>query len=312
MTELPSYEDLPLAPDGGRSGWGVFGPDDNVGLFNLQTPEGVLNASALIRKGVIFPLDAPIDAYTPPLTASRGIPRHRILHERGASHFDDVYDNFYPQGSSQWDALAHFGYGNGLFYNGATEDEILAGQRNTIDHWARRGIVGRAVLFDMVRTLADAGRPYDPGTNTSFSVDDLELARARAGVELQPGDVLLVHTGFAAWYLGQDRAKRVTFTRNLATPGLGRGEEMCRYLWDSHVSAVASDTYGVESFPGGDARNLHTMLIGQFGMALGELWWTEDLARHCADDGIYEMFFSSMPLNAPGAIGSPPNAMAIK
>jgi hypothetical protein len=47
-------------------------------------------------------------------------------------------------------------------------------------------------------------------------------------------------------------------------------------------------------------------------MALGELWWTEDLAADCAEDGVNEVFLVSVPLNAPGGIGSPPNALAIK
>ena len=35
-------------------------------------------------------------------------------------------------------------------------------------------------------------------------------------------------------------------------------------------------------------RSLHNMLIGQFGMALGELWWLSDPAADCAADGVYE------------------------
>jgi hypothetical protein len=54
------------------------------------------------------------------------------------------------------------------------------------------------------------------------------------------------------------------------------------------------------------------VLIGQFGMALGELWWLSDLASDCAADRSYEMFLVSTPLNAPGGIGSPANAVAIK
>jgi hypothetical protein len=54
------------------------------------------------------------------------------------------------------------------------------------------------------------------------------------------------------------------------------------------------------------------MLIGQFGMALGELWWTEELAADCAADGVYEVFVVSTPLHLPGGIGSPANALAIK
>ncbi len=316
MAELPSYDELPAAPEGGRSAWGVFGADDNVGLFNLQTPERVLEAARLIRRGALFPLDAPVDTFNPPIAASRGVPRHRVLHVPGTFGFDDVLDNFFPQGSSQWDSLGHVGYAPNMFYNGATEEDVATGRRNTIDHWARRGIAGRAVLLDMVATLADDGRPYDPGTNAAFGVEDLELARKRSGVEYQPGDVLLIHTGFAAWFANQPAAERWKQNRAPSTPGVAQGEEMCRYLWDSHVSAVASDTFAVEATPFPDRERvtgfLHRILIGQFGMALGELWWTEALAADCAADGVYEMFFTSAPLNSPGGIGSPPNALAIK
>jgi kynurenine formamidase len=93
---------------------------------------------------------------------------------------------------------------------------------------------------------------------------------------------------------------------------------MCEYLWNSHAAAIASDTFAVEAFPADRSAQthpfgfLHNMLIGQLGMALGELWWLADLAHDCAADGIYEMFLVSAPMNAPGGIGSPANAVAIK
>jgi kynurenine formamidase len=126
----------------------------------------------------------------------------------------------------------------------------------------------------------------------------------------------LLHTGFAAWFKQQSPATRTALARDVATPGLAPGEQMCRYLWDSHVSAVASDTFSVEVAPferaGAPTAFLHRMLIGQFGMALGELFWTEDLAADCAEDGVYEVFFASAPMHATGGIGSPANALAFK
>jgi kynurenine formamidase len=314
LPALPAYRDLPPAPDGGRSGWGLFGPDDSVGLLNLQTPDKIVAAARLIRKGAVFPLDAPVDAIAPPLAASRGIVRHRVLHAPGTFGFDDVYDNVYPQVSSQWDSLAHVGYAPDAFYNGATEDDILAGRRNTIEHWARRGIAGRAVLLDLERTLG-GGDGYDLGTSLRFSVADLEAARARAGVEIRPGDVLLLHTGFGAWYAGQDARTRQRLSRELTVPGIANGEPMCEYLWDLHIAAIASDTFAVEAFPvdrDSVTGFLHRMLIGQFGMALGELWRTDALAADCAADGVSEMFLTAAPWHAPGGIGSPANAIAIK
>jgi kynurenine formamidase len=318
MTELPSYADLPPAPHGGRSAWGLFGPDDNLGLVNLMTTERIAAAARLVRRGQVFCLDLPLGAISPALAAFRGTPRHHVLHLPGTAGFDDVYDNFYPQAGSQWDSLAHVGYAPDRMYNGATEQEVLAGTRNTIEHWARHGMAGRAVLLDAERALRDAGRPYNPGVNVAFEVEDLELARRQAGVEYAAGDIILLHTGFAAWYLQQPGEVRNRLHGNVVAPGLAHTEAVCEYLWDSHAAAIASDTFAVESFPADRSREahpfgfLHNMLIGQFGMALGELWWLADLAEDCAADGVYEMFLVSAPLNAPGGIGSPANAVAIK
>ena len=104
-----------------------------------------------------------------------------------------------------------------------------------------------------------------------------------------------------------------------ATPGVEHSEAVCEYLWNSHAAAIASDTFAVESFPADMSAEahpfgfLHNVLIGQFGMALGELWWlSSTVVAICAADDVYEMFLVSTPMNAPGGIGSPANAVAIK
>ena len=53
---------------------------------------------------------------------------------------------------------------------------------------------------------------------------------------------------------------------------------------------------------------LHRTLIGQFGLSIGELWWLQDLADACAQDGRYEFLVTSAPLNMPNGIGSPASA----
>src|SRR5271166_753490 len=58
MTELPDYADLPPAPRGGRSAWGLFGTGDNLGLVNLMTPERIAAAARLVRRGQVFCLEA--------------------------------------------------------------------------------------------------------------------------------------------------------------------------------------------------------------------------------------------------------------
>ena len=92
-SELPSFADLP----NGRA-WGIWGSDDELGCLNLLTPERVVEAARLVRKGAVFPLNLRLDLPDPPLYG-RGAVRHTITGEGGDGR-DDYLDNFWPQASS--------------------------------------------------------------------------------------------------------------------------------------------------------------------------------------------------------------------
>ncbi|MCS5721694.1 cyclase family protein [Herbiconiux sp. CPCC 203407] len=314
--QLPRYADLPKADGGARSGWHLFGADDQVGLMNLQTPERIAAAAALVHSGEVYPLGATLGQPDPPLFG-RGAPRRTQLEPRESWYFDDVHDNLFPQAGSQWDALGHIGFREGEFYNGATADDIRGGRRNTIEHWARRGIVGRGILLDLQATAPEA---YDPASSKAFSVDDLERARIAAGVEYQPGDIVMLRTGFLEHNVTSDVASRKSQSvrTTLKAPGIEHTEEMAEYVWNTHASAFVGDNPTVEVWPPDERPEawpfgyLHYMLIGQFGLGLGELWWLKDLADACTADGRHEFFVSSAPTDAPGAVGSMANAIAIR
>lgn len=316
MSALASYDQLPAAPRGGRSAWGVFDSDaaGDLGSIALQTPERIARAGRLVTAGKLFALNAPVAAFAHEAWG-RKLPEHELVHETGTMFFDDLLHNYALQGSSQWDSLAHVGYGPGVFYDGATEDDISTGRRNSIDHWARKGIAGRGVLLDLVALRASQGRDYRASSEEVFTPDDLEEARSRAGLTFETGDILILHTGFASYFAGLSVAER---TAGVPSPGLEHSEAMCRYLWNNHFSAVVSDNQSVEAWPAdmSDAAfpfgALHNMLIGQLGFALGELWDLDALAADCAADSVYEMFIVSAPINLPGGIGSPANVVAIK
>lgn len=132
--------------------------------------------------------------------------------------------------------------------------------------------------------------------------------------------MLLLHTGWLRRYgdLTAEQRAPLAERSQIHAVGIEHTEDMARYLWNLHVCAVATDTPAVEVWPpdpSPDAKPfgfLHHVLIGSFGMALGELWWLHELAADCNRDGVHEMFLTSAPLNVPGGIGSPPNALAIK
>lgn len=56
---------------------------------------------------------------------------------------------------------------------------------------------------------------------------------------------------------------------------------------------------------------LHQYFLSLFGLNIGELWDLKALSETCKKLGRYEFFFTSIPLNVPGGIGSPPNALAV-
>jgi hypothetical protein len=57
---------------------------------------------------------------------------------------------------------------------------------------------------------------------------------------------------------------------------------------------------------------MHMQLVPMMGTPIGELFALDELAADCAADGVYEFMFVSVPLNLPGGVASPPNAIAIK
>jgi len=317
LNNLPPYDQLPVkegAPQG--SAWGLFGDDDQLGTINLLTAERVIEAARMVRKGAVFPLNLRLDQPNPPMFGRRA-PRHHLLAIGGGIARDDYLDDFWPQASSQWDALRHIRHPRDGFYNGVADQEVSQeeGSKLGIEQFARRGIVGRGVLLDLERHLRRQGTPLNPQSATMIRKETLDACARDQGVRLRPGDILVLRTGWLRWYLEEAtlEQRQAIGTGAARAPGIGPADEMAEYLWNLHIAAVAADNPSVEPTPPHPrAGFMHFRLIPHFGMPLGELWYLEELAQDCAQDGVYEFMLTSAPLNLPGGVGSPPNALAIK
>ncbi len=315
---IPSYDELPVragAPAG--AAWGVFGDDDEVGTINLLTPERVVAATSSIRTGKVFALNLPINIPDPPLF-TRGKHAHTVKIFPGAEFvLDDFLDNFYPQASSQWDALAHVKHPVHGAYNGIPDNQMTGrgGHRLGIDNLARRGIAGRGVLADVARYYDRVGKSINFTKAESIPLDDVKATLEDEGVELQAGDILLIRIGWTKFYLSASAAIKEELSKETVVPGIEGSERTARWLWDNHLAAVASDSPALEALPktaGNEMEFLHFHMLAFFGMPIGEMWNLEGLAEECAADGNYDFFLTSAPLNIPGGVGSPPNALAIK
>jgi kynurenine formamidase len=322
---LPAYADLPIDPRRPPgSAWGVFGDDDELGTINLLTPERVRAALTLPTAGKVFSLNWNVELPDPPILGRKPLVHHIIDLHPGA---DDYYDRFYPQASSQWDALCHMPHPHHGYYNGRTQDDITGrpGSRNGIDHYARHGIVGRFVLADVARFREESGRPLRQDQPDGVTPDDLDATLDRQGVALRTGDILLVRMGWVGWYEGRDARTRHALARagqDLRTPGLVGTEAMAAWLWDAHVAAVACDVPALEVLPSGPWNApdpeasydsyLHFRIIPLLGLAVGEMFVLDALAADCAADGIYHGLFTAAPIHKVGGAGSPANALALK
>jgi kynurenine formamidase len=332
MAPYPTYRQLPIDPDKPpKSSWGVFGEDDQLGTLNLLTAERVLYATSLVRRGALFPLNWEIDKPSPPLFDRQ--PLQHTIFQMGEGT-DDRYDAFYPQGSTQWDALSHIGHPQYGFYNGCARAEITGrpGSRNGIDNSARRGIAGRFVLADVARYRASLGRPIKVAESDAISVDDIDKTLAWENVSLRGGDILLLRFGWIEWYEATDQATRdklhvqlpdrsyldgprVLMSEIPSFVGLDRAETTAEWMWDHQVAALAADSPALEVMPFDMTRPdgfLHYRVLALLGMTLGELFAMDRLAADCAADHIYEGLLTSTPLNKVGGSGSPANALAIK
>ena len=317
--KLPDYDELPIrkgAPAG--SAWGVFGDDDELGTLNLLTPQRVREASAEIRSGRCFSLDLPLNLPDPPIVPRtpykltvNGMPGYSDL-------LDDTIDNLNTQSSSQWDSLAHFKHPQFGPYNGFAEKEIAGrgGSRLGIDRIANKVVAGRGVLLDVGRYYRRHNIAFEYSRATVVPLADLQAVAAEQGTEVKTGDILLIRLGWLAYYLSSDPEVRRGYGQKARLPGIETSADMARWLWNLHIAAIATDTPALEATPKYGAEReretLHTHLLVYFGMPIGELWDLEELSTACAADNRYSFFLSSAPLKIPGAVGSPPNAVAIR
>ncbi|HLS77137.1 MAG TPA: cyclase family protein [Nocardia sp.] len=327
-TAIPTYAELARrtdAPPG--SSWGLFGPGDQLGMLNFLTPERTRAAAALVRRGATFDLDYQLNTFVPSIAGTRPPTEHHIF-SNNPNHRDDWIDSFYLQSTSQVDGLRHIRHPRHGFYGGVADDAIAEGTPDLgIQLLSQKAIAGRGVLLDAVRYFAAVGRPLEYGTMTRITPADLDAIAEFCGVTVQPGDLVLLYTGYAEEWIARTPEQRAM--KSGAT-GLDQSEEMLAWIWDHQIAMMASDNAGLESFPvnpdsgwvdpdepppaRGPSHNgmMHRPLIGLLGLIIGELWKLDELAADCAADGVHEFLLTVKPLNLVGGVGSPPNAIAIK
>ncbi|OCK84665.1 hypothetical protein K432DRAFT_389370 [Lepidopterella palustris CBS 459.81] len=340
-TSRPTFDQLPLREgDPPWSAWGLYGMDDKLGTLNLLTPDVVVEAAKEIKTGVRVGLDFPINHLAKPTHNRRGY-KHTIVWKEPRTVHDDELE-FNTQNSSQWDGLRHYGYQREkVWYNGIKQPQI-SGPNSTseiyhngtkqpqgsgpdtlalsIDAWCDQGIVGRGVLLDYYRWTQETGKHYDLLSTHPIKAEDLKACAKAQGVEFKKGDILLIRSGWKVGYESMTAEEKLAWCDKTPTTwtGVETSIDNARFFWDTGFSACGGDAPGFEqipfpkSDPGGlESYHLHEIMLGGWGMPIGEMFNLERLSEECFKHKRWTFFLASMPLNVPNGAASPPNIVAI-
>ena len=275
-----------------RRNWGRWGDDDEKGAINLITDEKSAAAAGLVRTGRKVSASR---VFEPSQQFIRKSPR-----EGGGGAVSDYYGFIYHgQTVTHIDALCHMWESDGM-WGGRDPDVEVTTQGaffGAIDAWSD-GIITKGVLLDVPR---HRGEPHVTPGNPVQGWELEEIARAQ-GVEVEPGDALLVYSGKDSFvraggeYGGGDR------------PGLG--VTCAKFIRDHDVSLLGWDMMDARPDPYGLTFPVHGVLFN-YGVALLDNALLEPLADACAEEGRHEFMFMALPLKVARGTGSPANPIAM-
>ncbi|KAF3761865.1 hypothetical protein M406DRAFT_265578 [Cryphonectria parasitica EP155] len=320
----PSFDELPLDKSGPPgNAWGLYGDDDVLGALNLLTPEVIAQAAREnIQTGQRVALDWQLNKPSRP-SFDRPAFQWTLRPSSPAAQqaINDDHLSFNTQCSSQWDGFRHFGYQKARrFYGGRTQGDIEGSAVLGIDAWAASGgIVGRGVLLDYVSFCERRHLPtVDALASASIPLAHLQAMARDADVAFRPGDILFIRCGFTKAYNALDEAGQHALP-DRPTPdflGVEPSKDTLRWLWESGFAAVAGDAPSFEQAPPWEhdmrwGGLLHQWLLAGWGVPIGEMFDLEELSVRCKELGRWTFFLSSVPLNVPGGVATPPNAVAI-
>ena len=272
-----------------------WGAGDERGAGNHMKPQTVLNAARLIKTGEVIELGHELSASMPmfpgrifTMQAKRtgSPPRANKLNAN-----EELLVTEIGQVGTQFDGFAHVAHDN-AYYNCFKTDDIATrtgftklGIQN-VGMLMTRGVLIDVAGFKGVDMLGDA---YE------ITVSDLEGAIQKQNLTFQPGDAIIIHTGWGKLY-GKDNARY-----GKSNPGLGI--KAAQFLIAKDPLLIGADNTPVEVLPNPDpllAYPVHQLALVVNGVHLLENLKLDEIAAK----NVSEFAFVMQPLKLKGATGS--------
>ncbi len=218
-----------------------YGADDEAGALNEIGPANVVRAASLVRQGRVFDLAHVLDDRVPafPGRSFRQFLTTDPMRRVGRNEVNWIVEHVAApsQIGTHVDGLNHLHVGDRM-YNGHRLADVVA-EHGT----AKLGIetmpqvVTRGLLIDVT-----AGRGVErlqPGD--VITPDDADRALASAGLDVEPGDGVLFHTGWGSLW-GVDNEV-------YAAGEPGPGIELAEWLVARRVAITGCDTWSYGPVP---------------------------------------------------------------
>ncbi|MFT7647399.1 MAG: kynurenine formamidase [Candidatus Poriferisodalaceae bacterium] len=304
------------------SNWGRWGDEDELGTLNHITPEVRRRAARLIVDGESVSCAWDIDTNPRPDQVSGNPLRHMLSTGQGLLDPErpGADDDSEPRtgSSAEWIGLAFHGYSvthldslchmflDGRMYNDRPAAWVTArdGALANAVTAASAGISTRGVLLDVAGHQAVDW--FEPGRG--IMPDELDAAAEAQKVTIEPGDAVLLRTGYG------ERLRRN------GPDAMGRGgssragwHAACLPWFHQHEVAVIGADTAQDVVPSGyqfSHNPVHSIGIVAMGLWLLDNCDLEPLAAACRERDRWDFHLQIAPLRVIGGTGSPVNPIA--
>lgn len=280
-----------------------WGANDQRGSGNHMKPETVLRALKLVQTGEVIELGQVLSS-TMPFFGTRRFDVHTKrtfmnpqTNRRGSN--EELVVSEIGQVGTQFDGFAHQTIGDSLYNCFKLGD---AATRNGFEKLGVENVgalITRGVLIDIAALKGVEMLP----DNYEITVQDIEQALARQKLKLQPGDAVIIHTGYGKLW-GKDNVRYVK-----ASPGIGVAA--AEWLAKQDPMLVGADNSSVEISPNPDPKlslPIHQIMLVINGIHLLENLKLDQLAAQ----RVQEFALILQPLKIQGGTGSTVAPIALR
>ncbi len=291
---------VPTAAERCPSKWGA---DDTRGSANHMKPESVLKAVRLIKTGEVIEIGQVLNGSMPFFGTRRfDVHTKRTFMNDGSNRRgsnEELVVAEMGQVGTQFDGFAHQTHEDSL-YNCLKLDDIATRSGFTKLGIEKVGsLITRGVLVDVAALKGVEMLP----DSYEITPADLQQALERQKLTLQPGDAVLIYTGWSRLW-AKDNARYVK-----SCPGIGLAA--AAWLAKQDPMLVGADNWPVEVAPNPDTQlslPVHQFMLVVSGIHLLENMKLDELAAK----RVHEFAFIVQPLKMQGFTGSTVAPIAVR